>query len=401
MRNASRSDMKRVVTKTVRDPIHGAIELTPEEERLIDSPLFQRLRSIRCLGLAYNVYPGATHTRFAHSLGVMHLATRIARHLSLSERESRMVRIAGLLHDIGHGPVSHHFESWDKNSWTTSAITKSDISDIIRDAGFKPREIAEVVSGHRQSIVSNIINGTIDADKIDYLIRDSYYTGVGYGNLDSDRLIRTMTVVPSHRNRIGIKGTTVQQFLDFELTRYMMYSYVYFNKSVRIPELVISRILTLLALTEELGLPTTFEEFAEFDDTFVWSKIRDLYKNRRTSKTVYTLMKWLLERQFPSVFWETKATYRELGDLDKFDRNLITYISNQLDIDDKLLFIESLAVPVSLPVPVQGASEKTIRNLQEQMKRYEGALARGYAPRDKAQEASRIAARIIRDSPKG
>ena len=195
----------------VRDPIHGLIRLTDQEMSLVNSQTFQRLRRIRQLAMADLVYPGAVHTRFEHSLGTLHTAYRIVDHLNrlegVPEEDIRVVRLAALLHDIGHGPFSHVSEYLlDKHS-EMEAVGEASVMEKIHekitvDIINNVDEIASLVSDEDRDAITSIITGgktrdyrkdvvssDLDADKMDYLLRDAHFAGVRYGSFDLDKII--------------------------------------------------------------------------------------------------------------------------------------------------------------------------------------------------------------------
>jgi HD superfamily phosphohydrolase len=178
----------------IRDPIHGFIFREPIEQGIVDTKIFQRLRRLKQLALAYLVYPGALHTRFEHSLGAFHVACRVAKQLQLTSEEARLVRLAALLHDVGHGPFSHVSEPIlerhaDKekvrfgpkqqvHELITSQILRQDpelAQWILQKDVEKVIGILDGQSGY--SVLHDIVSGPIDADKQDYLLRDSYFCG--------------------------------------------------------------------------------------------------------------------------------------------------------------------------------------------------------------------------------
>ena len=207
----------------MRDPIHGFIKLSETEKRLINSQVFQRLRRIRQLAMTFLVYPGAVHTRFDHSIGVMHVAGRICARLRelnperVSNEDIDQVRLAALLHDVGHGPFSHVSEhlldefTYDKTDKdkprekihekiTVDIIqTDPEISTILRDEGLDEERdfVIEMIEGKekRWDWRRDIVSSELDADKMDYLLRDSYFAGVKYGLYD---LEKTNRILPYH-----------------------------------------------------------------------------------------------------------------------------------------------------------------------------------------------------------
>ena len=179
--------------KKIRDPIHNYIVLDELEIELIDTPIMQRLRRIKQLGMAYLVYPGANHTRFEHSLGVYWLARECCKVLELDKTESQAIYIAGLLHDIGHGPFSHLTEEIKNypshKSITVDLIKWSVISDVLSKYGLNVSEISKFIEGKGK--FGSLISSELDVDRMDYLEWDAHYTGVSTG-VDLGRLTATM-----------------------------------------------------------------------------------------------------------------------------------------------------------------------------------------------------------------
>jgi HD superfamily phosphohydrolase len=378
-------------TKVVRDPLHDYIGLTAHEVSIIDSPLFQRLRRISQLGQAELVYPTATHSRFEHSLGVMSVSAKMAHRLRLTEAETRLVRLAGLLHDIGHGPFSHTMREWNRSQWTETVITDSEITDIIRSAGCAPEEVLRVIQGtHRDPLLAHILNGPIDADQLDYLQRDSYYMGIPAGNIDSDHIVMNLVSTESGPRAIAVKSS--EAFADYCLARYVMYSSVYYHRAVRIADLLLSRIVSLLIDTDAVSLPKDLQEFQDFDDVFVWSKIREAYR-QSDDVILRTLSGWLQNRQLPKVVWHQFTDAKSIHERREFDqKDFMDYIARKLEINNELLFFERLTFPRTKTLPfIPSVSTRTHRTLRQQFSRYEGSISRAYAPSEKAKQAARIA----------
>jgi HD superfamily phosphohydrolase len=181
-------------SKFFRDPIHGYIEVDADFLEIIDSPLFQRLRRIRQLAFTDLVYHGAEHSRFGHCLGTYYLASEITDKLGIEDSKTKdEFRLAALLHDIGHPPCSHAFEAVIKNSYedkdhvdyTEAVIRYSDIGDIIDKLGFSKDTIVKLIRGKyveqpELSFLNDLVSSELDVDRLDYLLRDSYYCGVPY-----------------------------------------------------------------------------------------------------------------------------------------------------------------------------------------------------------------------------
>jgi len=230
----------------IRDPLWNNIAVDALAMRLVDTPAFQRLRYVRQLGLAFLVYPGATHSRFEHALGTYHLARRALALLEergalmgISRGACEIVRLAALLHDIGHYPFSHALEeigALHHEEVARPLITEGAVADALR-AGVgvaAPDEVMALIRGESTSPLQRLISGSLDLDKLDYLRRDAFMCGVPYGEIDVDRLLNSLTVVEGeHGLEIGIveKGLSALESLLF--ARYQMYRNVYWHHAVR------------------------------------------------------------------------------------------------------------------------------------------------------------------------
>ena len=222
---------------SVRDPVHGSIPLDDWVLPLIDNQAFQRLRRIQQLGTAHLVYPGANHRRFEHSIGAHHLAGRLAEALHLDDDEALTLRAAALLHDVGHGPFSHAFEELQHHvgarheDTTVDLVRWGPMADLLRQGGIDPVAVADAVVG--QGPLSGIVSGALDADRMDYLLRDAHYTGVRV-TVDPDRLIRVTERDAEHG--IVLRESGVLSAESLLTTRFLMYPAVYLHHTVRASE---------------------------------------------------------------------------------------------------------------------------------------------------------------------
>ncbi|MEM2652204.1 MAG: HD domain-containing protein, partial [Candidatus Caldarchaeum sp.] len=181
--------------KLIKDPVHGYITLSDQELGLVDTRAVQRLRRISQLPLVYLVYPGARHSRFDHSIGCMFLAGEFAQHLGLDSYETTLLKTAALLHDIGHTPFSHLFEQLllDKgvsHEQMSMRIIEHDkeLGEALERLGIDRGEVVKVLQG--RSRLSSLVSGPLDVDRLDFLVRDAYFTGATYGVIDVKRIIR-------------------------------------------------------------------------------------------------------------------------------------------------------------------------------------------------------------------
>lgn len=273
-------------TKYIRDPVWGYIGITETEKSIIDTFPVQRLRGIKQLSVTNIAYPGGDHSRFLHALGTMHLSGRIAENLDLSEDDWQLVRLAGLLHDIGHGPFSHSSEEIltkhlgvNHEDLGERVLKESSLADEVSSQGFSPDELAELIFGEpgSEKYLKQIIASQFDADKMDFLVRDSYFTGVEYGQIDVHRLIQAMRII---RGDIAIDKKALAALETFMIARYEMFLNVYYHHSVRAAEIMLREAMD--HAREILGL-TTFqdiEEFLQLDDAHIVSGLGNLEPSR-------------------------------------------------------------------------------------------------------------------------
>jgi len=279
----------------IKDPIYGYINITEEDKKLIDTPFFQRLRRVRQVPLIDYVYPSAVHTRFEHSLGVAHLAMNIMANLpiEIDEYEAKMIRSASLLHDIGHGPFSHLFEvilikyfGLNHEQVGREIIIRSEISDILNDIGLNPKDIGNLITGEAFSFkkyLQQIVKSGIDADKLDFIKRDNFHSGAGYGNIDIDRLVNTMEI---YEENLAINMTALHTFELFLLARVKSFEAMYFHRTLRIAQLMLLRALE--KFIEKNGFPTKLEldEYLKLDDMRLWIKLAEDDSSKDIMKSI-------------------------------------------------------------------------------------------------------------------
>ncbi len=314
--------------KTVSDAVHGSIEVEGVALDLLESLEVQRLNGIRQLGLTYLVFPGANHTRLEHVLGAHHVAAAIARSLRLPEEEATLVSTAALLHDLGHGPFSHTLErilaeatGLDHMELTKRIIRgeqdsvpdaernafgdTSTVADILDTWAVPRAEVADLVTGRDATTglfafegegtaaadryLYQIIHGALDADQIDFLLRDAFYTGVAHGIIDLPRLLSTFRLADGNlavdrKGLSAVEGTLV--------ARGLMYTSVYFHKTVRIAETMLARAVEMTDSPEDVFLMNDAELMAWLlgqeghpRETALRVKYRRLYKRVFTRET--------------------------------------------------------------------------------------------------------------------
>jgi uncharacterized protein len=258
------------VAITVRDPIHGSIHLPDWAVPVLDHPVVQRLRRIHQLGTAHLVYPGAHHRRFEHCLGASHLAGRFASALGLEGGASATVRAAALLHDVGHGPFSHAFEELVKEEGrrheeaSVDLIRWGPLADLLRQGGIDPVAVAETVAG--RGPLAPLVSGPLDADRMDYLLRDAHYTGVPT-SVDAERLIEVARSEPGAGLVLDESGLTAAEGLL--TTRFLMYPAVYLHHTVRASESMLQA-----AIREHAAQGTALRDLERETDDGLLHRIR-------------------------------------------------------------------------------------------------------------------------------
>jgi uncharacterized protein len=338
--------------KSIRDSVHGDLQLEEFEVELVDTPEMQRLRRIKQLGFTYLVYPGANHTRFEHSIGTMYLAGRLALNLDLDPDTRTLVRVCAALHDAGHGPFSHVSEGVLETSHeklTSRLIRESALGDILSEK-YNLKEVVGIISG--QGPLGQIISGDLDADRMDYLLRDSYYTGVAYGIIDVERLISNMHL---DGENLTLRRKGVQAAEAMLLARYFMYPSVYQHHTTRIVNAMFRRCLGHLLKREALHA----DEIYRYDDADIVSAarkekgyVRDIIRrldNRQLFKRVYSLKLDNLEDPM-AVFHMNEA----------LNRRSEQEMAEDLGVEEDYLLLDMPEYPAfneSTPVSVYGSTK--------------------------------------------
>lgn len=406
--------------KIIHDAVHGSIKFEGITLKLLETPELQRMNGIKQLGLGYLVFPGANHTRLEHSIGVSYMAGEMATHLNLEPHEITLVKVAGLLHDIGHSPFSHTLEyilheklGKDHMEITADIIRgKIDVIDeeidgreriyeIISNEGFSPEKIADIILGKNviseseyeqflptdstkslfdggKSYITQIINGYLDSDQLDYLLRDSHYTGVAHGIIDIHRILNTIRI---YNGRLVVDKKGVNALEGLLVARALMYSSVYFHKTARIAEVMLSKAVECLDLDNWLDIYRMAD--ADLLSLLISAggypkEIAIRIKYRRLFKKALVVKTETVEENE-----ELIENLKELDDL-KVRRKIERNIANAVGIDEGYVLIDIPEKIASLSEPRLGKTRIPI--LDGNVVRY---LTR-YSPLAKALQQRRI-----------
>jgi len=340
----------------IKDPVYGYVYITEAERQIIDSFVFQRLRRIRQLAGAEYVYPGANHTRFEHSIGVLHLAGLLTSNPQLSEilseDEAQMVRIAALLHDVGHGPFSHIFEHLlvkfinktheDIAVWV---IQDSSLKDIITDLGYDPNVIAKLAVGTlnrpKMNFMDQIIRSAVDADKLDFVVRDTYHTGAEYGHVDIFRLIQTLDVLDGS---LAVDMGSLSVLESFILARIESFRSIYFHRVARAVQIMLTTAME--KAKDDLGLVDfrSPEEYLALDDYTVWVMLKKCessqdimgrLEKRRLIKCAYDPPPFYMKDRIVSNIFNVEGIRNKIRD----------QIAQEAGIDSNLVIIDVPTLP--------------------------------------------------------
>lgn len=410
-----------------RDPIHGFIEVSDLELKIIDSAPFQRLRNIKQLATTYLVYPGAEHTRFGHSLGVMYLVTeaftsaldryKAAHGYDLfdntrKEWYKQLLRLMAITHDLGHAPFSHGSEALfdggaEHEDFTRKIICETEISQYIEDIGADFRrehsadesyaitpELLWLIYGENNpelnpnyimpdfKFLKSFMDSELDCDKMDYLLRDSYYCGVNYGKYDLNRLLSSLTVYVKPNDNImqlAVERGGIHAFEEFVIARYFMFIQVYFHKTRRyLDNLLIGNISCILPNSQ---YPDDVHEYLKWDDLTILNKIKEAqgntpladeflnrtvmscvyetsaHSNRGNDYLLFNLIKKELKEKLGCDILEDTASKlpHKIPTLEEYDAGsgkgipiLVNYMERPSSISSESILLQSLIKPINI-----------------------------------------------------
>ena len=369
-----------IKVKIINDPVYGFLRFPePEVIKIIDHPWFQRLRSIKQMGMAQLVYPGAVHTRLHHSLGACHLMGKAldelkAKGITPDKEECTAARLAALLHDVGHGPFSHSLE------YSITGVNHETLSRIIMKrlntdlGGMLDKTIEIFDHSYPRRYLHQLVSSQLDVDRMDYLNRDSFFTGVSEGVIGYDRILQMLTV---RDNELMVEEKGVHSVEKFIIARRLMYWQVYLHKTVLSAEMLLINIMKrakelagngedLFAtpalkyflyknLTEQdfIDDPRHIEQYCQLDDTDVMASIKVWQSHK--DKTLSRLCQMLILRKLYKILFISESLASILGDKMELAKSafgieekymhyfVFTGIAsnNTYNVDDELIKIET------------------------------------------------------------
>ena len=357
----------------ITDPIHDFIRLNKTEHEIIDTPVFQRLRRIKQLSGAHLTYPGAQHTRFEHSLGVLHIASMAASSLNskglMSTDDIENIRLAALLHDIGHGPFSHLFEEVLQRKKQSheeigkQIILKSEIGDIISKSGYDKKLIHNLAVGQsKMQYLNEIVSGALSADMMDYLLRDGYFTGAEHAKIDHHRLTHSLDV---YKNKLALDSSALVNFETMMISRFQMFKAVYFHKTVRAGEVMLLEAMSLAG--NELGLSSLkMDEYVKLTDEVVLEKLMSLPETSSDLKAARKIATDYQDRKLFKCVFERSLSGKSLSKkrLDEIKQK----IAKKSKINPNQIFIDT-STTSSIPLTPSKKESKSVILTRKEVKK--------------------------------
>jgi hypothetical protein len=339
----------------IKDPVHGYVYITEAEKQLLDSYPVQRLHRLRQLAGSEFVYSGANHTRFEHSIGVMYLAGKLTENQNLSqllsEEEIQIVRMASLLHDVGHGPFSHVFEHLlvkflnktheDMTKWL---IQKSELHDIISELGYDADAVAKLAVGELRiqgkAFLDQVIQSAVDVDKLDFVVRDTYHTGAEYGYVDVFRLIHMLDVLGEN---LAVDVGALSALESFVLARLESFRSIYFHRVGRAAQIMLATAME--QAKDELGLVDydSPEDYLALNDYTVWTKLKECEKSRGIMENLER--RKLLKCAYDRTFYAREKMVPSIFSVDEIRDQMRNKIASEAGVEPEAVVIDVPTVP--------------------------------------------------------
>jgi HD superfamily phosphohydrolase len=411
----------------IKDPVHGYVYITEQEKEIIDSYPVQRLHRLRQLAGSEYVYPGANHTRFEHSIGVMYLAGRVVENSGISqyisEDEAKLVKIAGLLHDVGHGPFSHVFEHLlDKElgktheDLTTWIIENSELKEILRRNGYHPEEVGKLAVGRlhkpQKAFLDQVISSAVDVDKQDFIVRDTHHTGAEYGFVDIFRLIHALDVLGGN---LAVDLGALSALESLIIARMESFRSIYFHRVGRAAQIMLA--MAMEKANGELGFTRfkTPDEYMAMDDYTVWTALKNCKKSNAIIRDLER--RRLLKCAYERTFYEKDTMVSNIFGRETHRTQLQTDIADKAGIAAEEVIIDvptvpsvpyhhsALLEPMEIPAFYKAQSgEKIPQRLSEISKIFETLrgfinILRVYTKEENREKVSRAASKILGEVP--
>lgn len=382
--------------KNIQDALHGYIELSDEEVNVLDSSEMQRLRRIRQLGLSSLVYPSATHTRFQHSLGVMHLAGKFSYSLGLDDRNREELRIAGLLHDSGHGPFSHASEVVAEKHGMSHEDLSCKVADKLEDSYSADADrVKKIIKGELE--IGNVVAGDIDADRMDYLMRDAHASGLKHGQIDYETIIRLAEI---DSRRLVFDRKAVQALESLFTARFHMMKTLYQHHTSMIAEKMLQR-----SLENFLEEGNEVDKLMQMDDYTAHSQLNrsngvasDLYRRINDRKLYKRAIVWGAEEISREGL---KSVKKRINDPRKLERR----IAEEASVPAHEVIIDTPSIPDTGKLDVKIKSGNSVRPLSRfspipealEDARWRNVALRVYAPEQRLEEIKSCAEKVLKD----
>jgi len=382
--------------RAIKDSVHDYIEVDGVAEALLETPEVQRLRHVKQLSTVRLVYPSANHTRFEHSLGVSHLASRALSHLDVSGARADAVRAAALLHDVGHGPYGHQTEGIIQRRLgrhhddVADLLAEGDVARVLSDYGLDPSRVADRIAGDGK--LGQLVAGELDVDRMDYLVRDAHHTGVPYGTVDHGRLVRALSF---HDDELVLAEGNVATAESLLVARALMNATVYRHHVSRIAGGMLERASERLLDTTDLAPET----FARMTDDELLAALREYerteeFVRRLTERDLYKRAVWCERDAVPADVVDASH-----DDVREFERD----IAADADVPEKHVVLDTPGRP-SMPessarVVVNGDVKRLADHspLVEGMQQSQEVQWRFgvYAPEEEVEAVGRAAERVL------
>ncbi|MGD0028992.1 MAG: HD domain-containing protein [Candidatus Bathyarchaeia archaeon] len=411
----------------IKDPVHGYVYITEREKEIIDSYPVQRLHRLRQLAGSEYVYPGANHTRFEHSVGVMYLAGKVTENPNVSrlvsKNEAETVKIAGLLHDVGHGPFSHVFEQLldrelgktheDMTQWI---IENSELKDTLRRNGYDAEEVGKLATGKlhkpKKAFLDQIISSAVDVDKQDFIVRDTLHTGAQYGFIDIFRLIHALDVLDED---LAIDLGALSALESLIIARIESFKSIYFHRVGRAAQIMLA--MAMEKANGELGLTRfrTPEEYMAMDDYTVWTMLKNCEKSAQIIRNLER--RRMLKCAYERTFYERDTMISNIFSRETHRRQLQEDIAKKAGIETENVIIDvptvpsvpyyhtALLEPMEVPVFYRTQSgDKVPQRLSEISKIFETLrgfinILRVYSDEKNREKVSQAASKILGEIP--